>query len=311
MDDSIFIHEQALVEQGARIGARTRVWAFAHILHGAVIGEDCNICDHVFIENDVVIGDRVTIKTGVQIWDGLRIESNVFVGPNVTFTSDNYPRSKQYLDHFIKTVVRKGASIGANATILAGVVIGSNSMVEAAAVVTKDVPPHAIVKGNPARITGYISSSSQAPRQDFGPLDVVEGANIAGARVYHMPLVTDLRGCLSFGQYDQHLPFIPQRYFIIFSVPSKEVRGEHAHRRLHQFLICVKGSCSVVVDDGKMRSELLLDRPDVGLYAPPMIWMTQYKYSQDAVLLVLASDAYDPDDYIRDYDQFLQSITER
>jgi UDP-2-acetamido-3-amino-2,3-dideoxy-glucuronate N-acetyltransferase len=184
-------------------------------------------------------------------------------------------------------------------------------MVDAAAVVTKDVPPHAIVKGNPARITGYISSSSQAHRQDFGPLDVVEGANVAGARVYHMPLVTDLRGCLSFGQYDQHLPFIPQRYFIIFSVPSKEVRGEHAHRRLHQFLICVKGSCSVVVDDGKMRSELLLDRPDVGLYAPPMIWMTQYKYSQDAVLLVLASDAYDPDDYIRDYDQFLQSVTER
>jgi UDP-2-acetamido-3-amino-2,3-dideoxy-glucuronate N-acetyltransferase len=311
MDDSVFIHEHALVEQGARIGARTRVWAFAHILSGAVIGEDCNICDHVFIENDVVIGDRVTIKSGVQIWDGLRLESDVFVGPNATFTNDNYPRSKQYPDHFIKTVVRKGASIGANATILAGVVIGSHSMIGAAAVVTKDVPPHAIVKGNPARITGYISSSSQVHQQETRPLDVIEGANIAGARVYRMPLVTDLRGSLSFGQYDQHLPFIPQRYFIIFNVPSKEVRGEHAHLRLHQFLICVKGSCSVVVDDGKMRSELLLDRPDVGLYVPPMIWMTQYKYSQDAVLLVLASDAYDPDDYIRDYDQFLQAVTER
>jgi UDP-2-acetamido-3-amino-2,3-dideoxy-glucuronate N-acetyltransferase len=311
MDDSVFIHEQALVEQGARIGARTRVWAFAHILPGAVIGEDCNICDHVFIENDVIIGDRVTIKSGVQIWDGLRIESDVFVGPNATFTNDNYPRSKQYPDHFIHTVVRKGASIGANATILAGVVIGSNSMVGAAAVVTKDVPPHAIIKGNPARITGYDSSSSQGNRPASRPVDAVEAADLLGARVYHMPVVTDLRGCLSFGQYDQHLPFIPKRYFIIFSVPSKEIRGEHAHRRLHQFLICVKGSCSVVVDDGKMRSELLLDRPELGLYVPPMIWMTQYKYSQDAVLLVLASDAYDPDDYIRDYDQFLRAVTER
>jgi acetyltransferase-like isoleucine patch superfamily enzyme/dTDP-4-dehydrorhamnose 3,5-epimerase-like enzyme len=311
MKETVFIHEQALVERGAQIGARTRVWAFAHILSGAVIGEDCNICDQVFIENDVVIGDRVTIKSGVQIWDGLRLESDVFIGPNATFTNDNYPRSKQYPDRFLKTVVRKGASIGANATILAGIVIGANSMIGAAAVVTKDVPPYAIVKGNPARITGYVTSSPTTRREQPAPRGLIEATEVAGARVRRMPLVTDLRGCLSFGQYDEHLPFVPQRYFIIFGVPSKEVRGEHAHRRLQQFLICVKGSCSVVVDDGKSRTELLLDRPDLGLYVPPMIWMTQYRYSQDAVLLVLASDAYDPDDYIRDYDEFLQALPQR
>ncbi|HEX5732534.1 MAG TPA: WxcM-like domain-containing protein [Blastocatellia bacterium] len=309
MDETVFIHKQALVERGARIGGRTRVWAFAHVLGGAVIGEDCNICDHVFIENDVVIGDRVTIKSGVQVWDGIRLENDVFVGPNSTFTNDNYPRSKQYPDHFLKTVVRKGASIGANATVLAGIVIGANSMVGAGAVVTKDVPPHAIVKGNPARITGYVSSGSKESPEAARPVQIAEAVNVAGARVCHMPLVTDLRGCLSFGQYDAHLPFAPQRYFIIFNVPSKEVRGEHAHRRLHQFLICVKGSCSVVVDDGNTRSELMLDSPDMGLYVPPMIWTTQYKYSQDAVQLVLASDAYDPDDYIRDYDEFMQAVT--
>ncbi len=311
MDESVFIHKHALVEQGARIGGRTRVWAFAHVLGGAVIGEDCNICDHVFIENDVVIGDRVTIKSGVQVWDGIRLENDVFVGPNATFTNDNYPRSKQYLDSFLRTVVRKGASIGANSTILAGIVIGANSMVGAGAVVTKDVPPHAIVKGNPARITGYVSSVAKTNLEAARPVQIAEATNVAGARVCRMPLVTDLRGCLSFGQYDAHLPFVPQRYFVIFNVPSKEVRGEHAHRRLHQFLICVRGSCSVVVDDGNTRGELLLDGPEVGLYVPPMTWTTQYKYSQDAMLLVLASDAYDPDDYIRNYDEFIEAVARR
>ncbi|HEX8089835.1 MAG TPA: acyltransferase, partial [Blastocatellia bacterium] len=128
MSESVFIHEKALVEPGAQIGARTRVWAFTHILPRAVLGEDCNICDHVFIENDVIIHNRVTIKSGVQIWDGVRLESDVFVGPNVTFTNDSFPRSKQYPNEFTRTVVRKGASIGANATILAGLTIGTNSM---------------------------------------------------------------------------------------------------------------------------------------------------------------------------------------
>ncbi|MEI6613690.1 MAG: UDP-N-acetylglucosamine 2-epimerase (non-hydrolyzing) [Chrysiogenales bacterium] len=148
-------HEQALVEPGARIGERTRIWAFAHVLPGAKIGTDCNICDHVSIENDVQIGDHVTIKCGVQLWDGLRVEDDVFIGPNATFTNDIFPRSKQYPKKFMQTHIRTGASIGANATILAGVTIGEKAMVGAGAVVTKDVPAYAIVVGNPARIIRY------------------------------------------------------------------------------------------------------------------------------------------------------------
>jgi UDP-GlcNAc3NAcA epimerase len=150
-----FIHKHALVEPGAQIGERTRVWAFAHILPGAKIGADCNICDHVFIENDVLVGNRVTIKCGVQLWDGLRVEDDVFIGPNATFTNDIFPRSKQYPEKFLQTHIRTGASIGANATILAGVTVGEKAMVGAGAVVTKDIPAYAIVVGNPARIIRY------------------------------------------------------------------------------------------------------------------------------------------------------------
>lgn len=150
-----FQHSHALVESES-IGAHTRVWAFTHILPGAVIGEDCNICDHVFVENDVVVGDRVTVKCGVQLWDGIRLEDDVFVGPNATFTNDTFPRSKQYPKSFEQTVVRRGTSIGANATILTGITIGAGAMVGAGAVVTKDVPPNAVVVGNPARVTRYL-----------------------------------------------------------------------------------------------------------------------------------------------------------
>lgn len=152
---TFFSHKYALVEPDARIGNRTKIWAFTHILPGAVIGEDCNICDHVFIENDVIIGDRVTIKCGVQIWDGLRVANDVFIGPNATFTNDIFPRSKIYPEKFLQTIIENGASIGANATILAGVKIGERAMVGAGSVVLKDVPPHAVVVGNPARIIRY------------------------------------------------------------------------------------------------------------------------------------------------------------
>ena len=149
-----FQHPNAIVES-RNIGAKTRIWAFAHILPGAAIGAECNICDHVFIENDVTVGDRVTVKCGVQLWDGVRLEDDVFVGPNATFTNDKFPRSKRYPERFPETVVKKGASIGANATILPGITIGVNAMVGAGAVVTKDVPDYAVVAGNPARIIRY------------------------------------------------------------------------------------------------------------------------------------------------------------
>lgn len=151
MKKSFFQHKSALVETD-NVGDNTRVWAFVHILPGAVIGKDCNICDHVFIENDVIVGDRVTIKCGVQLWDGIHLEDDVFIGPNATFTNDMFPRSKKYSEKFLQTVVKKGASIGANATILPGLIIGQEAMVGAGAVVTRDVPAGTLVLGNPACI---------------------------------------------------------------------------------------------------------------------------------------------------------------
>ena len=150
MSDEAFIHPNAIVEDGATIGPGTRVWAFVHILPGARVGARCNICDHVFIEGNVVIGDRVTIKCGVQVWDGLRIGDDVFIGPNATFTNDPFPRSRRPFDLQF-TNVEKGATVGANATILPGITIGEKAMVGAGAVVTRDVPPRTLVVGNPAR----------------------------------------------------------------------------------------------------------------------------------------------------------------
>ncbi len=144
------IHERALVES-EKIGSGTRVWAFAHVMAGAVIGADCNICDHTFVEDDVVVGDRVTIKSGVYLWNGLRIEDDVFLGPQATFTNDRFPRSKQPFQA-PTTTIRRGASIGAGAVILPGVTVGERAMVGAGAVVIEDVPSDVVVVGNPARV---------------------------------------------------------------------------------------------------------------------------------------------------------------
>ena len=156
-----FIHAAAIVEPGAKIGARTRVWAWAHILPGAVIGEDCNICDHCFIENDVRIGNRVTVKCGVFLWDGITVEDDVFIGPAVAFTNDKFPRSKVYPDKFSETVLKQGASLGANATILP-VVVGRGAMVGAGSVVTKDVPDHSLVTGVPATLRRMLPPDSKS-----------------------------------------------------------------------------------------------------------------------------------------------------
>lgn len=309
-----FQHSHALVET-EQIGAGTRIWAFAHVLPGAVIGADCNICDHVFIENKVRIGDRVTIKCGVQLWDGVTLEDDVFIGPNATFTNDRGPRSKNHQAPLLSTLIHQGASIGANATILPGLSIGRNAMVGAGAVVTRDVPPNAIVVGNPARITGYVNTGTPAEAVAAGAASAAHGNHggdgktrvlrAAGARLHPMPQVEDLRGALVFGEVDQHLPFPPKRFFVVFDVPSSEVRGEHAHRELHEFLVCLRGSCSVALDDGVSRDEVILDTPTVGLHVPPKLWRVHYKYSPDAILLVLCSDIYKADDYIRNYDEFL------
>ena len=155
----MFIHPHSDV-QSKNIGKGTRIWQYVVILEQAVIGTNCNICAHTLIENDVLIGNNVTVKSGVYIWDGIVIEDDVFIGPCVAFANDKYPRSKQYPDTFAKTIVKKGASIGANATILPSVTLGENCMIGAGSVVTRDVPENAVVVGNPAKIIRYIGDKS-------------------------------------------------------------------------------------------------------------------------------------------------------
>lgn len=312
MTDTPKIHATAEVAS-AQIGAGTSIWQNVVVLAGAKIGKDCNINAQCFVENDVVLGDRVTVKSGVYLWDGVDLHNDVFIGPNVTFTNDKFPRSKHYPEHFTKTVVCEGASIGGGAVILPGVRIERGAMIGAGAVVTKSVPPFAIVVGNPAQIVGYVSgpvasgTSTVAPAtspQLGSPVSVGVGA----VKLHALKVVGDMRGDLSVGEIPTEIPFDVKRYFLVFNVPSTKTRGEHAHHQCHQFLICVKGSCSVVVDDGNHRAEVLLDNPGKGLHLPPLTWGIQYKYSKDAVLLVFASHAYDAKDYIRDYSQFASVV---
>lgn len=151
------IHPNAIVETN-EIGEDTRVWAFVHILEGAKIGSGCNICDHCYIEYDVTIGNNVTVKCGIYIWENTVIEDDVFLGPNVVFTNNPRPRSKQYIEH-LKTHIKQGASVGANSTILGGVTIGRYAMTGIGSVITRDVPDYALVYGNPARLKGWIDQT--------------------------------------------------------------------------------------------------------------------------------------------------------
>jgi acetyltransferase-like isoleucine patch superfamily enzyme len=307
---SVFIHPQAVCETPL-VGEGTRIWAFAYVLKGARIGADCNLCSHVFVEGDVVIGDRVTIKSGVQLWNGTVIEDDVFIGPNVTFANDKFPRSKQYLDRYTPTLLCRGASIGANATILPGLTIGRVAMVGAGSVVTGDVPPNAIVTGNPARIAGYVGGGRSARLRPQAVPQLAERGRfettVAGVEVVRLHNVEDVRGNLAVAETGRELPFTPRRVFLVFGVEGKHVRGEHALKTCHQLLVCSHGSCAIMFDDGVTREEVLLDRPDIGIYLPPMTWWVQYKHSPDSVLMVLASEAYDPADYLRDYEEFLRA----
>jgi len=160
VEKDYFYHKLSDV-QSTKIGENTSIWQFVVILKEALIGVNCNINAHVFIENDVVIGNNVTIKSGVQIWDGITLEDNVFIGPNVTFTNDLIPRSKQYPASFAKSIIKEGASIGANATIIAGNEIGSYAMVGAGAVVTKNVGSNELWVGNPAKQIGFVTNNGE------------------------------------------------------------------------------------------------------------------------------------------------------
>ncbi len=208
-----------------------------------------------------------------------------------------------------RAALEDGSWVGEGAVISAGVRIGARARVEPGAVVTHDVPPGAVVQGHPAIIVGYVDAPARSaavmePMRDAALTGVWNSA-VRGVRLHTLREVQDLRGFLCAAEFEQDLPFIPKRCFWVYAVPNQQIRGEHAHRRCAQFLVAVKGRLRVVADDGVRREEFWLDRPNLGLYLPPMTWGIQYGYSEDAVLIVLASDPYSPQDYIRCYDEFL------
>ena len=261
MSDS-FIHPRALCES-PHIGAGTRIWAFAHVLAGARLGDDCNICDGVFIENDVILGDRVTVKCGVQLWDGVRLADDVFVGPNVTFANDKFPRSRAYQEHIPETVVDVGASLGANCTILPGLRIGRRAMVGAGGVVTGNVPPFAIVTGNPARIMGYVDRSGRAmpPPAPMQPSSL--GGSVAvipGVTLHTLRGAEDTRGMITIAEVGADIPFPVQPSTTTFRV---EVVAS-GRFTCQQFMICMRGSVALK-DSGNMK-EVTLDRPGLGIH---------------------------------------------
>lgn len=276
---------------------------------GALIGRGTTLGAHVVVDVGVSIGVDSSIGAGVHVAAGVQIGSAVSIDPRVVFAPIPLGASSS------PTTVRDGAAIGAGSVIFAGVVINSKAIVRPGSVVMRSVPPAAIVEGNPAAIVGYVDA-------DHGPAtamqsSMVEGKNsveltpVNGVTVHTFPVIRDLRGDLTVGEFERQIPFAPRRYFMVFGVPSKELRGEHAHRECHQFLICVRGSCAVVGDDGTRRAEVVLDAPNRGVHLPPMTWGVQYKYSADALLLVFASHHYDAADYIRDYADFIALIRKK
>ena len=208
--------------------------------------------------------------------------------------------------------MESGASIGAGAVILGGVTIGKNAMIGAGAVVTKSVPPYAIVRGNPARIAGYVDTlpalvaATPFAQGQEKPSRVLLG--VGESTLHHLPQHGDMRGNLTVGEFLRDIPFVPKRYFLVHGVPSDKVRGEHAHYICRQFLVCVHGSCAVTLDNGISRCEVTLDSPDIGVFLPAMVWGTQYKFTSETMLLVMASEHYDSADYIRDYNTYISIV---
>jgi UDP-2-acetamido-3-amino-2,3-dideoxy-glucuronate N-acetyltransferase len=206
------------------------------------------------------------------------------------------------------TIIGAEARIGAGAIVVSGVTIGRGARILPGSVVLKSVPPFTLVSGNPAQINGYVGLMPES----LGPVtasgQITRTLKVPGVSLRPVTSVDDLRGSL---MEHSSLPFVPLRTFVVMRVPNEELRGQHAHRNLHQFLVCLSGGVSVMVDDGSAQDEVRLDRADVGLHIPPMVWGVQYRYTADAVLLVYASAPYDDADYIRDYEDFLLAVANR
>lgn len=285
--------------------------ASSAVVHpGAEVAADCHLGDYVVVYPGATLEQGVRIDGFTQVWPGVHLETGVHVGPGVTLerAPDGAPA---------EIVFGAASQVGAGATIRRGVRIGAGAVVEAGTLVGQAVPPYAIVSGVPARITGYVEKSPGAGNRhwhkqaEFPEQQAVVRLGVGDVTLHRTKMVRDPRGDLSVGEFPKDIPFDAKRYFLVFNVPSEKTRGEHAHHKCHQFLLCVKGSCAVVVDDGHDRCEVLLESPDMGIYLPPLTWGIQYKYSSDAVLLVFTSDYYEADDYIRDYAEFVDIVRAR
>lgn len=290
------IHPAAVVETrniepGTAIGAYARVGADVEIGAGCAIGEQAVLEGRIRVSGRVEIGPYVYLKGPAVIETGVRIGAKCCI--DACGGADG-------------VILGEGSVVGANATIWPGVTVGKWARVEPGSVVSKNVPAMAVVAGNPAQIVRYCATQMAPALAPIPAGAEVTPTWIDGVTLHQLPLHEDLRGNLSFGEAERHVPFAVKRYFLTFGVASEEVRGEHAHRRLRQFLVCVHGRVHIAADDGRRQADFLLDRPNAAIYIPPMVWSVQYRFSADAVLLGLCSDYYDPGDYIRDYAEFLE-----
>ena len=306
---STFIDPNARFE-GDSLGPGSRVLAYVRVAPGVAIGRNCVLHDHAVLIGAVTLEDDVAVHTGAQLLGRIRVEQGVTVGAGAVVGGES--RSGEDADSGAnEIIVHRFASIGPNVTVSPGVAIGRRAVVQPGSVVTQSVPANAVVGGNPATIVSYVDSGREAAAQEVvvpsSAAAAVTETRVRGVTIHRLAYAKDLRGSLTAAEFSS-LPFVPRRLFTVYDVPSESVRGSHAHRICSQFLVCTLGAVSCLVDDGSTREQIRLASPDVGIHIPPMIWGTQWKYTRDAVLLVLASHAYDAADYIRDYEEFLEAL---
>lgn len=267
------------------------------------VAQDCVVHEHASVSPGVTLEAGVEVGAGARVLGDVAIGAGGSIGPNAVLGR---------LDATGNGAVRvgRGVRVGSNATVSAGIAIGRGAVVEAGSAVETDVPAYAIVRGSPARIVGYVDSIPEPTEPELVDLDAVQeptATNVPGVFLHPLTHARDLRGSLAAAEFEE-LPFVPRRVFAVYDVPSESVRGAHAHRRCGQLLVCTSGEVNCIADDGTVRQEFRLSSPRVGLHIPPLVWSMQYRYTRDACLMVLAELPYDPDDYVRDYEDFLKLV---
>ena len=267
------------------------------IAHGSnVFGQ---IHESAIVETDAEIGPGAEIHAFAYVGEGCVIERGSTVGVRATVICQGGGGDSD------ATTISSGVRIGAGALIRGPLSIGRGAVVEAGAVVVDDVPAHTVVAGNPAAVVGYTQADASASAAFIVPPTAAgDHVDIAGCSLMRLPSVVDLRGALTFAETGTDLPFAPQRFFIVYDVPSQKIRGSHAHHELHELILAVGGSVTVTVDNGRERGLIVLDDPTLALHLRPRTWTTQYSFSPGAALVVLASHPYEDADYIRHYDDY-------